>query len=283
MRICISAESTVDLSKELLLEYNIHTIPFTILLGDKAELDGEITPDKIFSYVEENKVLPRTSAINEYQFNEYFDKLLEEYDVVIHLSLSSDLSCAYRNALNVSNLYKDDKKVYVIDSKSLSTGIGLLAIHASNMVKEGKNPEEIVASIEERIPEVQASFVVNTLYYLYKGGRCSALARLGALIFRLKPQILVANGKMVPGKKFMGKHTSCVKDYCEETLKVFNNPDLEYGFVTHSNASPEAIEIAVNAMKNAGFKKVFVTIANSTISNHCGPKCLGILYFNKSN
>lgn len=278
MKICISTESTVDLSKELLEKYNIQTISFSILLGDKTFNDGEMDTNEIFDYVDMTGTLPKTSAINMSQYSEYFNGLLEKYDEVIHIGFSSELSSAFNNARLAA---EENKHVHLIDSKSLSTGIALLCIYASELVKEGKNTDEIVELVTKRVEKVQASFVVATLDYLHKGGRCSALAKFGAQLLRLRPQILVKDGKMVPGPKYMGKQTSCVEQYCDDILKEFNNPDLSYAFVTHSHATQEMIDIAVQKLKDRGFKVIFTTVAGATISSHCGPKCLGILFFNK--
>lgn len=277
MKICISAESTIDLPKEVLDEFGIKTVPFTITLGEKMGLDGVITPEEIFEYVDKTGVLPKTSAVNYAQYNEFFSDLLKEYDEVIHFSLSSDLSVAYQNAVTAA---EELGHVHVIDSKSLSTGIALLAIYASKLVKDGLKVDEVIEKVSERIPNDQASFVLATVEYLFKGGRCSSLARFGALLFRIRPQIIVANGKMGPGKKYNGKQLACVEQYCADTLEQFNNPDLEIGFVTHSGATPDMIDAAVKAMKDRGFKRVIITTAGATISSHCGPKCLGILYIN---
>ena len=277
MKICISAESTIDLPKEVLDEFGIKTVPFTITLGEKMGLDGVTTPEEIFEYVDKTGVLPKTSAVNYAQYNEFFSDLLKEYDEVIHFSLSSDLSVAYQNAVTAA---EELGHVHVIDSKSLSTGIALLAIYASKLVKDGLKVDEIIEKVSERIPNDQASFVLATVEYLFKGGRCSSLARLAALLFRIRPQIIVANGKMGPGKRYNGKQLACVEQYCADTLEQFNNPDLEIGFVTHSGATPDMVDAAVKAMKDRGFKRVIVTTAGATISSHCGPKCLGILYIN---
>lgn len=277
MKICISAESTIDLQQDLLDLFEIKTVPFTITLGDKNGLDGVTTPEEIFEYVDRTGVLPKTSAVNAAQYQEYFSNLLKEYDEVIHFSLSADMSSAYQNACLVAS---ELGHVHIIDSMSLSTGIALLAIYASKLVKQGLSVDEIIKKVSERIPNDQASFVLATVDYLYKGGRCSALAKLGAMLFRIRPQILVVNGKMGPGKKYTGKQVDCVTNYCRDTLDQFNNPDLEVGFVTHSGATQDMIDVAVNAMKARGFKNIYITTAGATISSHCGPKCLGILYIN---
>ena len=277
MKICISAESTIDLPKNLLDEFEIKTVPFTILLGTETGLDGVITPNEIFDYVDRTGVLPKTSAVNSNQFEEHFNKLLKEYDEIIHFSLSSELSSACQNAHIAA---EGNPHIHIVDTRSLSTGIALLAINASKLVKEGKNVEEILKNTEERIKNDQTSFVLATVDYLYKGGRCSGLAKLGAQLFRIRPQIIMADGKMSPGKKYMGKQNSCVENYVRDTLEQFNNPDLDLVFVTHSSATPEMVEIAKKALQERGFRRVEETLAGATISSHCGPKCLGILYFN---
>ena len=277
MKICISAESTIDLPREILDEFSIKTIPFSVILGSESGFDGDITPQKIFDYVDKTGVLPRTSAINEVQYEDYFTNLLKEYDAVIHFALSSEISSACNNAFNVAQNLKD---VYVVDSRSLSTGIALEAIYASQLVKEGLPAEEIVEKVKARIPANQTSFVLATVDYLYKGGRCSGLAKLGAQLFRIRPQILMQDGKMAPGKKYMGKQLGCVESYCHDTLEQFNNPDLSLVFVTHSMATPDMVEEAKRQLREKGFKRIIETTAGATITSHCGPKCLGILYLN---
>lgn len=278
MKIAISAESTIDLSKELLEEYDIKIIPFSVLLGEKSGLDGVITSKEIFAYVDKTGILPKTSAINEFQYDKYFDELLKDYDAIIHLSLSSKLSSACENARRIAKLKQN---VYVIDSHSLSTGIALLTIYAAKLARKGLKPEEIVEKVEARIPYVQASFVIDTLEYLHKGGRCSGLTRFSAALLRIKPQIIVTpEGTMVPGKKYRGKITPCVEKYCQDTLQEFNTPDLSIAFVTHTEANEEMRAIAYKALKDRGFKTIYDTTAGATISSHCGPATLGILYIN---
>lgn len=277
MKICISAESTIDLPQEILDEFSIKTIPFTVILGSESGFDGVVTPQTIFDYVDKTGVLPRTSAINEAQYDDYFRNLLKDYDAIIHFALSSEISSACNNAFNAA---KELKGVYVVDSRSLSTGIALEAIYASQLAKEGLSPEEIVAKVSERIPHNQTSFVLATVDYLYKGGRCSGLAKLGAQLFRIRPQIIMADGKMSPGKKYMGKQVGCVESYCKDTLEQFNNPDLSLVFLTHSMATPDMVEAARKQLEARGFKRIIETTAGATITSHCGPKCLGILYLN---
>ena len=278
MKICISAESTIDLSKELLSQYEIEIIPFGVLLGEEAYLDGDITPQDIFDYVDKNKILPRTSAINEFQYKEYFEsKFAKGYDAVIHFSLSSEISSSCTHAERAAGKLDN---VYIVDSRSLSTGIALQAIYARKLAEKGLAPQEIVEKVKARIPYVQASFVIQTLEYLHKGGRCSGLLRFGAAILRIKPQIIVSEGKMAPAKKYIGRKSQVVQQYCKDTLEQFANPDLSVAFVTHTLATPEMVSVAIEALKNRGFKTIYETTAGATITSHCGPMTLGILFIN---
>ena len=278
MKIAISAESTLDLSKELIKQYDIHVIPFEVLLGEESYRDGEISSQDIFDYVDKNKVLPRTSAINEFQYREHFNSILEEgYDAVIHFCLSSGISSSYDHAVKAAS--KCDN-AYVVDSKSLSTGIALEVIYACKLAKKGISPKEIVEKVSARIPYVQASFVIQTLEYLHKGGRCSGLLRFGAAILRIKPQIIVSDGVMAPAKKYIGRKSQVIEAYCKDTLEQFVNPDLSIAFVTHTLATPEMVAVAINALKERGFKTIYETTAGATITSHCGPQTLGILFIN---
>lgn len=277
MRIAISAESTVDLTKELLEKYDIKTIPFTVTLGDETCLDGEITSDEIIRFANEKKILPKTSAINQFQYDEYFSELLKEYDAVVHFSLSSALSSACNNAKCSA---KNFKNVYVVDTESLSTGIGLLAVYARKLANESVAPEEIYNKCLARTKSVQASFVLKRLDFLYKGGRCSALAYFGANLLKIHPQIIVSNGKMISAKKYRGKFEYVVKQYCKDVLEQFDTPDLSQAFVTYTTASDAVINTAIEALKDRGFKNIDITRAGGTITSHCGEDCLGILYIN---
>ncbi len=276
--IAVSAESTIDMPEDLLNKFDIKTIPFTVIMGDKDYLDGKIDCGEIFKFVTMNKILPMTSAVNEYQYEEHFKSLLESYDAVVHISLSSKISSACQNAQKVASRLKN---VYVVDSLSLSTGIGLLAIKASIWARDGKSAEEIVSGLENLRKNVQASFVLDKLDYLYKGGRCSALSKFGANLLRIKPQILVKDGAMQVGKKYMGSFNSCAKKYIDDTLTEFPIRDNDVAFFTYTTASDEIIEYAKKKLKSAGFENIFATKAGATISSHCGPNTLGILFITK--
>ena len=279
MKVAISVESTVDLSKELIKQYNLEMIPFTVMLGETPYLDGDISEDDIFNFVAKEKILPRTSAVNDFQYREYFDGLLAKgYDAIVHISLSSEISSSCANAMHIASTKFNN--VYVVDSRSLSTGIALLAIYASKLRDKGLDPETIAEKVKARTPYVQASFVIQTLEYLHKGGRCSGLLRFGATILRIKPQIIVSDGKMAPAKKYIGRKSQVVAQYCKDTLEQFANPDLSVGFVTHTQATPEMVAVAIDALKERGFKTIYETTAGATITSHCGPQTLGILFIN---
>ncbi len=280
MKIAISAESTIDLTKELLNEFDIQIIPYQIQLGDKDGLDGEITTDEIISFVNESGVLPKTAAINEYRYTEHFESLLKNYDAVVHFSLSSSLSLACTNAKRAA---ENLKNVFVVDTQSLSTGIALLAIHARELANEGLSAKEIYEKCLARVPFVQASFELKRLDYLHKGGRCSGLTLLGANLLKIRPQIVVQDGKMIPGKKYRGNYNHVVKSYCQDVLEKYNTPDLTIGFVTYTTADEEVIETAKQYLKDRGFERIFVTRAGATITSHCGEDTLGILYINDGN
>ena len=277
MKVAISAESTADLTKELTKRYQIKLVPFGIQLGGTFAYDGEITTDEIIEFVNVNKILPKTSAINEFQYTEHFEKLKQEYDAIIHFSLSSELSLACTNAMRAS---KNFESVYVIDSRSLSTGIALLCLYAYDLLNSGVDVKETAKLCEQKTKDVQASFALKRLDYLHKGGRCNSLAYFGANLLKIRPQILVKNGKMISGKKYRGNFDKVVKHYCEDVLNEFNNPDLTRAFVTYTTAEKEVLDIAISALKEKGFKDIFVTRAGGTITSHCGEDCLGILYLN---
>ena len=277
MKIAISTESTCDLSKELLKKYDVSVIPYCVILGDEIVEDNEDVPAKIYEYVEKTKKLPKTSAINAETYKEYFEGLLKRYDYVIHITLSSGITSSVSHAIAAAD---EMKNVSIVDSKSLSTGIALLCIYGRELAEKGEKPETIVKKLNARVPFVQASFVVERLDYLYKGGRCNKLALFGANLLRLRPQIVLKNGLMGPAKKYRGKMEKVIAEYCEDTLKEFNNPDKKIGFVTYTTASPEMIANAKKALQAAGFENIYETHAGGTITSHCGEHVLGILYIN---
>ncbi len=282
MKIVLTSDSVCDLPKELLIKNNITVIPFGITLGDELKFDGiDITPKLIFEYVKENKILPKTNAINEYDYTEFFKKMLENADAVIHMCISSEISSTYNNAVNAS---KNFDNVYVIDTLNLTTGIGLLLLYASELIQKGEDVKTIVEKVNARRSAVQTSFVIEKLDYLHKGGRCSSLQLLGANLLKIRPSIILSNGKMGMHKKYRGKMEDVVKSYVKDTFAEFSTPDLKYCFLTYSTATPEMIEAAYKVIKeNANFENIIEATAGATVTSHCGQNTIGIIYFNDGN
>ena len=240
MKVCISAESTIDLPKELLVRYNIRTTSFGINFNDKLVEDGEGVSKEIFEFVDKSKVLPKTSAVSPGQYENYFNELKQEYDAVVHISLSSQISCAYNNACLVAG---EMENVFVVDSKNLSTGIALLAIYASSLVDKGLSALEIKDLVLASVDKVRTSFVLDQLKYMYKGGRCNAVTLLGANLLKIKPQIIVNNGKMGVGKKYRGGLVKVIEAYTNDVIAEMKNPDKSIVFITHSSSMPEEEKI----------------------------------------
>jgi DegV family protein with EDD domain len=279
--IIISSDSTSDLSLALRERYNIKTIPLGVTLGDKTYFDGvDITPDEIYEYHKKTGELPKTTAANVGDCMDYFKPFADEGKTVIHFSLSSEMSSTYNNTLLAASEFEN---IFVIDSRNLSTGSGLLVVAAAEMAASGMEAEKIVEKINELIPCVDASFVIDSLEYLHKGGRCSALAMLGANLLKLKPCIEVKNGKMDVGKKYRGKYSEVLKQYVAERIGDASDIDLDRVFVTHAGCDSEIVDAVVEQVKNAApFKEVFLTRAGCTISSHCGADTLGVLFVRKS-
>ena len=277
MKIAVSVESTNDLTKELLEKYDVKVIPYQIVLKDKEIKDGELTVEQIFDYVEQSGTLPKTNALNEFEYTEFFEELKKDYDAVVHVALSSGLTSSCNNAIRAS---KNLENVYVVDSQSLSTGIGLLAIYARELADANESPEVIAQKVSARVEKLQVSFVIERLDYLFKGGRCNSLQYLGANLLRLRPRIVLKDGKMGSDKKYRGTMGKVVAKYCEEVLNEFNTPDLDKVFITYTTATAEMVESARKAVTEMGFKNIYETRAGGTVASHCGANTLGILYFN---
>lgn len=280
MKIAVSVESTNDLTKDLLQKYDVKVIPYEIVLGDSTYKDGELTTSEMFDYVDRTGTLPKTNALNEFEYTEFFEMLRKEYDGVVHIALSSGISSSCGNAIRAAG---NVENVFVVDSQSLSTGIGLLAIYARELANEGKPIKEIAKLVEARTDKIGCTFVVERLDYLHKGGRCSSIALLGANLLKIRPRIIVKGGKMTSDKKYRGNMASVIAKYCAETLSEFNTPDLDKAFITYTTATPEMLENAEKALKDAGFKNIYKTTAGGTIASHCGANTLGIIFFNDGN
>ncbi|NLC51270.1 MAG: DegV family protein [Firmicutes bacterium] len=273
----ISADSTCDLSPEILKKFNISIMPLNIIVGDQAFLDGkEILPADIFKYVDIDGKSCKTAAINVQDYRTFFKKLSSKYEAQIHICLGSGFSSCYQNAVLAA---QDFENVYVLDSDNLSSGSGRLVYEAALLAKQGLKPEEIFAKLQDLVPKIETSFVIDRLDYLRKGGRCSALAAHGASLLKIKPCIEVVDGKMTVGKKYRGSFERALKKYVEDRLSGRKDIDNSRIFITHCQCSPQIIEMVKEAVsEQADFHEIIVTEAGATVATHCGPNSLGILF-----
>lgn len=278
MAVKILCDSSMDLGKEFYEKHNIPVMPYTINLGEDAYLDNvTITVPEIYDYVTKTGTLPKTAATNEVMFEEFFKKNYSK-DGNIYFNLSSQMTSTYNNASLAS---KNFEKLHIVDTESLSTGGGMLVRYAVQLAESGASYEEIVEKVEARKKHVQASFIIDKLNYLHKGGRCSTLQFLGANLLKLHPSIVVKDGKMQVHKKYKGKMADIVKKYIDDTLQEFNTPDKSFCYVTCTELTDQdIIDNAVASAKAYGFKEVITTNAGATVSCHCGRNTIGILYFN---
>ncbi len=281
MKVKITADSVCDLSPEQRERYGLNVLPLYVMLDGKEHRDGvDIIPEDIYAHVAAGGDLGSTAALSVADYLEFFSKELEDCDALIHFHISSSMSSCYQNACIAA---EEVENVYPIDSANLSTGIGLLIIDACEMAEQGMAAEEIVAEINARRSKVEASFVVDSVNYLHKGGRCSAVAALGANLLGLKPCIEVTDGAMGVSKKYRGKIAKCLIQYVRERLEGREDIKLNRIFITNSGEFTEeelkAVEEEVK--KYQSFGEILFSRAGCTVSNHCGPKTLGILFERK--
>ena len=280
MKVKIISDSTCDLSPELIERYDIAITPLSVHCGDQVGHDGvEITPETIYDYVDASGQLPRTSAVNVFDYVREFRSWHQQGYSVVHFCISSDFSSSYQNACMAA---ADVGDVYVVDSRNLSTGQGLLVLHGAELAAAGHTAEEIQRACTDLAPWVEASFVIDRLDYLYKGGRCSALSAFGGNLLKLKPCIEVKDGKMGVAKKYRGKYAKCLANYVKDRLDGRDDLDDGFLFITHTGVSDECHEAVMEAVSTYGrFRKVYETLAGCTVSCHCGPGTLGILFVRK--
>ena len=277
----ITADSTCDLSPELLAQYNIETLPLYIIHDGTEYKDGvDITPDALYEKVRASGKLGSTAAVNVDDYLAFFSRLRETCETVIHFTISSEMSSCCQNARIAA---EEVGGVYVIDSRNLSTGIGLQMLRACELAQKGMAAEVIVSAITAMADKVDASFVPDKLEYLKMGGRCSAAAALSATLLRIHPCIQVREGSMGVGKKYTGSHEAVLMKYLKDRLAKLEDVDLSRVFITHSGMSDPALVDKVKdaVLAIAPFEDVQVTRAGCTISNHCGPDTLGVLFCKK--
>ena len=279
----IISDSTCDLSPELLARYEIDILPLHIRLGDQEFEDGKnITPDQIYAWSDANKTTPKTSAPAMADAIELFRPYVTAGREIVCFSISSSMSTSG----NVMRLAAEELgasgQITVIDSANLSTGIGLLVVEAAIMAKKNRTASEIVSEIEKLKPNVRASFVVDTLTYLYRGGRCNAVAAMAGGVLKLHPKIVVEDGAMNASKKYRGKIASVILSYVKDMEKDLKNARQERVFITHSGCDREIVETVRTYLKNLGiFEEILETRAGGVVSSHCGPGTLGVLYISK--
>lgn len=278
MSIKVTATSTCDLPPELLERYQITMVPLYVSFGEGTYRDGvDAAPEDIFRHVEGGGQLPSTSAVNIADYQELFARLSPQYDSVLHITIGSEFSCCYQNALVAA---QDFDNVYVVDSRNLTVGQGLLALKAAQAAQRGDSIEDILKLLDSLIDRVDTTFVVDKLDYLAKGGRCSSVVALGANLLRLKPCVILADGKMTVGKKYRGAFEKVLPDYVQDQLSG-KNVDLDQIIVVHTRCDPSIPEEVCGMVRQFGFRQVTTAVAGCTISCHCGPNTLGIVFLRK--
>ena len=282
-KILLSADTPCDIGDELKERYQVSLYPLHIILEGKQYTDGlDISPDMLYEAWYERKELPKTAAINPGEYADYFRSLVEQGYDVLHISLGSGLSSSCQNAKLAAEAFEG---VHVIDSRNLSTGFGHLVCEAGERIRAGMPIEQIVQEVEALVPGVSASFVLDTLEFLHAGGRCSSLAHLSANLLNLKPCIAVQvseGGGMTVGKKYVGKLPRVLKKYVQDQLEGRTDLLLDRVFITHSGIDDAILEdIRTQVLALQPFREVCITRASCTISAHCGPNTLGVLFITR--
>ena len=280
MRIKILSDSTCDLPKSYWEAHDVTLVPLTVIKNDVAYKDGvDITPADIFAHVAAGGALCSTSAVSVGDYEDLFARFAPDYDAVILINIGSGFSSSHQNALVAAEEYSN---VHCVDSKNLSTGQGLVVVRAVELAEAGAEAGQILEVLNALIPKVEASFLVDKLDYLVKGGRCSSAAALGANLLNLKPCIEVRDGKMSVVKKYRGNYAKCLTSYVKDRLADREDVDRKLLFVTSTTVSPECREAVAEAVNTWGnFQTVMETSAGCTVSCHCGPGTLGLLFLKK--
>ena len=280
MQIRISADSTCDLSPEQIERYRIRIAPLYVNRGGEMLRDGvDVFPDDLYAHVAAGGELCSTAAVNCADYQELFRELTADGSAVIHVCLSSEMSSCFQNARLAAQEFEN---VYVVDSRSLSAGHGLVVLRAAILAESGMEPGAIAQELEAVTEKVSASFVLERLDYMRKGGRCSAVAALGANLLKLRPGIRVTDGKMGVDKKYRGSMEKCIREYVHEQLADPSQIDRSLLFITHSGAPESVVQAAMEAVREcAEFDEIVQTHAGCTICSHCGPGTLGVLFVRK--
>ena len=276
-KVIIASDSTCDLGPELISRYDIKIVPLCVNLGNKLYTDGvDIDPEMIYRHYEENGELPKTSAPNVLDFETFYQKYTAEGYAVVMFNISSTMSSTFNNARLAALDFED---VYAVDTQNLSTGGGLLVLHAAEMAAAGKSAAEIAEECRALTQKIDASFVIDNLEFLHKGGRCSAVAAFGANLLQLKPCIGVSDGKMGVGKKYRGKFQMVLQKYIADRIGDGSGIRKNRIFVTHAGCDEAIVQQCVKQVEELGFfDEVLVTRAGCTVSAHCGRNTLGVLF-----
>jgi DegV family protein with EDD domain len=278
-RVKITADSTCDIGSELAKQYSVGIVPLYVSLGNKSYRDGvDIHPDMIFEYYDKTGELAKTSAPSVEDYFSLFSSHKNLGGEIVHISISEKLSASYLNAVAAAERVGG---VHVVDSRNLSSATGLLVLLASELASQGKSAGEIVAVLESEREKLDASFVIDTLEYLRKGGRCSSLAAFGANLLQLRPSIKVTDGAMTVGKKYRGGLKKALMNYIDDTFEDISGINKKRVFITHSGCDPELIgAVRERIAERIQFEEVLETRAGATITCHCGANTLGVLFFN---
>ena len=282
MKVKIITDSTADLSPELVKQYDVSVVPLYVVMGDRISKDGvEATPEDIYCYVDETSKLPKTSAPNLNDFLSAFHNWRDQGYEIVHFNISADFSSSHATACIAA---AEVGGVEVVDTRNLSTGSGLVVLHACEMANRGASAKEIAEECRALTDRVEASFVVDSIDYLRMGGRCSSVAALGANLLKLKPCIEVLDGKMKSGKKYRGSIDKVIISYVTERLQNREDIDMHRIFITHTRCSTEVVNRVREKIKELqpGFEEILETTAGCTVTSHCGPGTLGVLFIRKA-
>ena len=279
MKIHFSADSTCDVSPEFLARYPVEILPLSVELEGKFYRDGvDLTPDTIISRVNAGAALPKTSAINVEEYREAFTRALETSDAVIHFNISSDFSSCHQNAC----IAAEGLNVWCIDSRNLSTGITMLLAEGFDRAEADMEPEQIAKELRARVDKVDVSFIVDRLDYLYKGGRCSALAMLGANMLHIRPCIEVKDGKMGVCRKYRGSYERCLRQYIAYRMRSKDDVKPRRIFLTHTGVAAQAVEaVREMVLQEVPFAEVYEVRAGCSITSHCGENTFGIIMYHE--
>ncbi|WNR42200.1 DegV family protein [Paenibacillus roseipurpureus] len=280
-RVRIFTDSTCDLHAELLQRFQIEVVPLYVIFEEQTYKDGvTVNAMQLFDLVEQQDKLPKTAAPSPLDFEHAFGPVIAEGDDIVYIGLSSELSSTFQNAVIAAGSFPDDR-ITVIDSRTLSTGIGILVLKAAQAALEGRSREEIQALIEPMTAKMEVSFIIDTLEYLHKGGRCSSVQAFIGSLLKIRPIVKVINGTMTLTHKVRGKREKALQQLLDQALAMKEELDTDFMFITHAQALDEALYVKEQFELHTQVKNVYITETGCVISSHCGPQTLGIVFAKK--